>query len=248
MKRTNLAAVVTTLIAGTLPTLSYAASPTEPVFAFGLLGSYSVLEFKGHKSTNTEHMPEGGLFLNFGNKMTAQSGLVYQAELSGQYSEKQNQKVKDAQADLDLGWRMALDTRNFIDILLGAGYKWNRFHPDSNKYDIDLTSRTPFAKAAIGYNHQFGTSTLRLEAGIRKFINGDSQLKLHGVNSENLDVKDSSNPFVELSVLFNRQGSIPLIASLYYNRFKYDLEGQFAVTDLDKQTRDEYGVKLGFVF
>lgn len=248
MKRTNLTAVVTSLLAVTLPTISSAATPTDPVFAVGLLGSYSVLEFKGHRSTDTDHMPEGGLFLNFGNKMTAQSGLVYQAEISGQYSEKQSQKVKDGQADLDLGWRVALNARNFIDVLLGAGYKWNRFEPDSKKYDVDLTSRIPFAKAAAGYNHQFSSSTLRFEAGIRRTLNGDSQLKLHGVSSDTLDLNDTTNPFAELSLLFNQQGSIPLIASLYYNRFKYDLDGQFAVTDLDKQTRDEYGVKLGLVY
>lgn len=248
MKRTNLAAVVTTLLAGTAPTISSAAPPTDPVFAFGLLGSYSVLEFTGRRSTDTERMPEGGLFLNFGNKMTAQTGLVYHAEISGQYSEKQNQKVKDGQADLDLGWRIALNARNFVDILLGGGYKWNRFQPDFNKYDIDLTSRTPFAKAAAGYNYQFNTTTLRFEAGIRKAINGDSQLKLRGINSESLDLKDSTNPFVELSLLLNQHGAISVITSLYYNRFKYDLDGQFMVTDFDKQTRDEYGAKLGLVF
>ncbi|MBN3864193.1 outer membrane beta-barrel protein, partial [Pseudomonas frederiksbergensis] len=239
MKRTNLAAIVTTLLAGTSSTVCSAASATDPVFAFGLQGSYSVLKFTGRRSTATEHMPEGGLFLNFGNKMTAQTGLVYHAEMSGQYSEKQDEKIKDGQVDLDLGWRIALDARNFVDILLGGGYKWNRFQPDFNKYDIDLTSRTPFAKVAAGYNHQFSTTTLRLEAGVRKSINGDSKLKLHGISSETLDLKDTINPFVELSVLFNQQGAIPVIASLYYNRFKYDLDGQFLVTDFDKQTRDE---------
>ncbi|CAI8838017.1 OMP_b-brl domain-containing protein [Pseudomonas sp. IT-P253] len=248
MKRTNLTAVVTLLFAGSLPTTSSAAPSTDPLFAFGLLGSYSVLEFTGRKSSNTEHMPEGGLFLNFGNKMTAQTGLIYQAEISGQYSEKKNQKVKDGQADLDVGWRMAFDARNFMDVLLGGGYKWNRFEPDSDKYNIDLTSRTPFAKIAAGYNHQFNTTVLRFEAGIRRSINGDSQLKLHGISSENQDLKDSTNPYIELSFLFNQQGSIPVIASLYYNRFKYDLDGQFAVTDIKKQTREEYGAKLGLAF
>jgi len=248
MKRTNLAAVVTTFLTGTLPTNSSAAPPADPVFAFGLLGSYSVLEFTGHRSTVTEHMPEGGLFLNFGNKMTAQTGFVYHAEISGQYSEKQSQTMKDGQADLDLGWRTELNERDSIDLLLGGGYKWNQFQPDSNKYDIDLTSRTYFAKIAAGYNHRFTTTTLRFEAGMRRIINGESQLKIHGVNSESQDLKDNNNPFVELSFLFNQQGSIPVIASLYYNRFKYDLDGQFAMTELDKQTRDEYGVKLGLVF
>ncbi|WP_030132647.1 hypothetical protein [Pseudomonas sp. QTF5] len=248
MKRTNLAAIVTTLLAGTPSTICSAAPSTDPVFAFGLLGSYSVLEFTGRRSTATEHMPEGGLFLNFGNKMTAQTGLVYHAEISGQYSEEQNQKVEDGQVDLDFGWRIALDARNFVDVLLGGGYKWNRFQPDFNKYDIELTSRTPFAKVAAGYNHQFSTTTLRVEAGIRKAINGDTKLKINGISNESLDLKNTLNPFVELSVLFNQQGAIPVIASLYYNRFKYDLDGQFVVTDFDKQTRDEYGVKLGLAF
>jgi hypothetical protein len=248
MKRTDLAAVATTFLAGTFPAISNATPPTDPVFALGLQGSYSVLEFKGHGTTDNEHMPEGGVFLSFGNKMTARTGLVYHAEISGQYSEKQDQKVKESQVDLDLGWRVALDARNFVDVLIGAGYKWNRFEPDSTKYDVDLTSRTPFAKAAAGYNHSFSTATLRIEAGVRKAINGDSQLKIRGIDSENLDLKNTTNPFVELSLLFNQQGTIPLVATLYYNRFKYDLDGQFKMTDFDKQTRDEYGVKFGLVF
>ncbi|MBF4554919.1 hypothetical protein H7698_02460 [Pseudomonas sp. p50] len=247
MKRANLTAVVSTLFAATFPTVSSAISPSDPVFAVGFLGSYSVLEFTGHRSTNTEHIPEGGLFLNFGNEMTAQTGFIYHAEITGQYSEEKNQAVTDGQVDVDLGWRTDLNARNFLDLSLGGGYKWNRFQPESSKYDIDLTSRTSFAKVAAGYNHRFNTTTLRFEAGIRRVINGDSQLKLHGINSESLDLKATNNPFAELSILLNR-GSIPILASLYYNRFNYDLDGQFAVTDVDKQSREEYGVKLGLVF
>jgi hypothetical protein len=248
MERTNLAAVITTLLAATAPSISSATPSTNPVFSSGVLGSYSQLEFTGRRSTQTEHMPEGGLFLNFGNKMTGHGGLVYQGEISGQYSEKDNQKVKDGQADLDIGWRFALGALDFVDVLLGAGYKWNRFEPDSNKYDIELTSRTPFAKAAAGYNHQFSASTLRVEAGIRQMLNGESQLKLRGISDDTLDLKDSTNPFVELSFLFNQQESIPLIASIYYSHFKYDLDGQFLHSSFDKQTRDEYGAKIGLVF
>lgn len=248
MKRTNLTAVATTLFATIVPTISNATPSTDPILAFGLLGSYSFIEFTGHRSTSTEHMPEGGLFLGFGNKMTAQNGIVYYAEISGQYSEKHNKRITDGQADVDVGWRLALDERNFIDILLGGGYKWNQLRPDSGKYDIDLTSRTPFAKVSAGYNHQFSTAVLRIETGIRETVNSDSQLKIHGISSENLDLKNTTNPFVELSVLFNQQGPIPVIASLYYNRFNYDLDGQFAVTDFDKQTRNEYGAKLGIAF
>ncbi|WP_095079321.1 hypothetical protein [Pseudomonas sp. Irchel s3h17] len=248
MNRTNFAAVVTTFLAGTTPTLSSAAPPTDPLLVFGVLGSYSELEFKGPANTDIDRMPEGGLFLNYGNKMTARTGLVYHGEISGQYSEKDGQRVKDGQFDLDFGWRVALDERNFIDVLLGGGYKWNRFDPGYNKYDIDLTSRTPFLKAAAGYNHQFSQTTLRLEVGVRKIMNGESELEIHDVNNETSDLNDTTNPFVELSYLFNQQGAYPLVASLYYNRFKYELDGQFEETDYDQQTRDEYGVKIGLAF
>lgn len=248
MKRTDLAAIVTTLIAASSSTYANSAPPTDPVFSAGLIGSYSELEFKGRRSTDTDHIPEGGLFLNFGNKMSAQAGLIYHAEITGQYAKSQGEEIKDAQADLDLGWRVALDSSNFLDALIGAGYKWNRFYPDFNKFDVDLTSRTPFVKAAAGYNHQFDAVTLRLEAGVRRTVSGDTELNINGISSEELDLKDTNNPYVELHFLVNPNGAFPVIATLYYSRFKYDVDGQFARTDFDKQTRDEYGLKLGLVF
>ncbi|WP_339546769.1 hypothetical protein [Pseudomonas sp. RA_35y_Pfl2_P32] len=247
MKTINMLAVACTVVAATVAPHSTAAANTEPVIALGLLGSYNELEFKG-QSNDIERMPEGGLFLNYGNKLTGHAGLVFHAEISGQYSEKQGQRVKDLQADLDLGWRLALDANNFLDLLVGAGYKWNSFDPGYNKYDIELTNRTPFAKVAIGYNHQFDNSVLRLEAGARRSLEGDAQLEIQGVSNQTLDLQSSTDPYVELSVLFNQHGSLPIIASLYYNHFNYEPEGQFDFTQYDKQTRHEYGAKLGIVF
>lgn len=248
MKRTNSTAIATALFAVILPGVSTASLSTDPIVTVGLLGSYSALEFKERKGTSTEYMPEGGLFVNFGNKMTNPNGLIYQAEISGQYAEKDSQKVKDGQADVDLGWRVAFDPINSIDVLFGAGYKWNRFNPASSKYDIDLTSRTPFAKVTTGFNHQFNTAVLRIEAGVRQVINGDSQLNVHGISNQTLDLQDTTNPFIELSLLFNRQGSLPAVVSLYYNHFNYDFDGQFVLAHLNRQTRDEYGAKIGLVF
>lgn len=148
MKTINLLAVACALVSVTSAPTSTAAVNTEPVIAVGLLGSYSELEFKG-PSNDIERMPEGGVFLNYGNKLTGHAGLVFQAEISGQYSENQGQRVKDLQADLDLGWRLALDASNFLDMLVGAGYKWNRFDPGYNKYDIELTNRTPSPKLRL---------------------------------------------------------------------------------------------------
>lgn len=247
MKTAMLTAVVTPLLLITAPTVGHAQTSTAPLFTVGLQGSYTQLELNG-RGNDTEHMPEGGLFLNYGNKMTAKDGLVYQAEASGMYSKKQNHKLKDGQADLDLGWRMALSERHSLDLLLGAGYKWNRLQPNTSRYDVDLTNRTPFGKVAAGYNYRFNNATLRFEAGIRQVINGDSQLEIHGISSEDVDLNDTSNPFVELSVLFNQDGSVPVLASLYFSRYNYELDGQFLMTDSDEQTRDEYGLKVGISF
>ncbi|MNF92064.1 hypothetical protein D3C84_746970 [compost metagenome] len=73
-------------------------------------------------------------------------------------------------------------------------------------------------------------------------------MEINDVGSQELDLEDTTNPFVELSWLFNQQGSVPVIASLYFNRYEYETDGQFQFTDFDKQTRDEYGAKIGIVF
>lgn len=249
MKRISLAVLVaTSALTSTFSTFSNASSPTDPIVVVGVLGSYSELEFKGKRNTDTEHMPEGGLFLSYGNKMTAREGLFYNGELSGNYSKRDDQEVKDVQADLDLGWRFAVDAHNAVDVLVGAGYKWNRFQPASKKYDIDFTSRTPFIKIAAGYNHSFDNATLRLEAGLRNTVNGDARLKISRIDSESDDLKDSTNPFVEVSLLFNQQGALPVLATLYYNHFKYDVDGTMKVSEFDRQTRNEFGAKIGIAF
>ncbi|MFK3820318.1 hypothetical protein ACI2KG_27620 [Pseudomonas sp. NPDC089407] len=247
MKTALLTAVVAPLLLVALPTVGHAETSTAPLLTLGLQGSYTQLELNG-RGNDTEHMPEGGLFINYGNKMTAKEGPIYHAEASGMYSKKQSQKLKDGQADLDLGWRLAVAERQSLDLLVGAGYKWNRLSPNTSRYDVDLTNRTPFAKLAAGYNYRFNNATLRFEAGIRHVINGDSQLEIHGISSEDVDLNDTSNPFAELSVLFNQHGSVPILASLYFSRYNYELDGQFLMTDSDEQTRDEYGVKVGVSF
>ncbi|MNO94637.1 hypothetical protein D3C76_862590 [compost metagenome] len=247
MKTALLTVVVSPLLLVTLPLVGHATTSTAPLLSIGVQGSYTQLELNGRDNENDD-MPEGGLFINFGNKMTAIEGPIYQAEASGMYSKKQNQKLKDGQADLDLGWRLALSERHSVDLLLGAGYKWNRLQPNTSRYDVDLTNRTPFGKIAAGYNYRFNNATLRFEAGIRHVINGDSQLEIHGISREDVDLNDTNNPFAELSVLFNQDGAVPILASLYFSRYNYELDGQFVMADADEQTRDEYGLKVGISF
>ncbi|HKS14333.1 MAG TPA: hypothetical protein VJS90_14990, partial [Pseudomonas sp.] len=114
--------------------------------------------------------------------------------------------------------------------------------------DTTLTAKSPFAKAALGYNHQFDNATLRLEVGARRTLDGRATLDIDDAGSDRVDLKDQTNPFAELSLLMNQNGSLPVHASVYYTRTDYDLEGGSPVTDNTRLKRDEYGFKLGLVF
>ncbi|MEX5628685.1 MULTISPECIES: outer membrane beta-barrel protein [Pseudomonas] len=230
------------------PALVFAAPSTDPISTFGILGSYNDFKLEGGSESDKDHMPEAGLFYNFGNKLTAESGFIYQAGVEAKYGKKSDNKLKEGQADLDLGWRAALDARNFVDVIVGGGYSWTRYELDSNDYDMELTNKSPFAKAALGYNHQFDDMTLRFEAGARRTIDGRTKLKVDGVGSDTVDLKDRTNPYAEVSLLMNQKGDLPVMAGLYYTRTEYKLDGDSEVADNTRLKRDEYGVKVGIAF
>ncbi|AUZ46972.1 MULTISPECIES: outer membrane beta-barrel protein [Pseudomonas] len=230
------------------PGVVFAAPSTDPISTFGILGSYNDFKLEGGSESDKDHMPEAGLFYNFGNKLTAESGFIYQAGIEAKYGEKSDNKLKEGQADLDLGWRAALDARNFVDVIVGGGYTWTRYEPDTNGYDLKLTNKSPFAKAALGYNHQFDDMTLRVEAGARHTIDGRAKLKVDGVGSDSVDLKDRTNPYAEVSLLMNQKGNLPVMAGLYYTRTEYKLDDDSYVADNTKLKRDEYGLKVGIAF
>ncbi|TWC65602.1 outer membrane protein with beta-barrel domain [Pseudomonas sp. SJZ103] len=230
------------------PAVVFAAPSTDPISTFGILGSYNDFKLEGGSESDKDHMPEAGLFYNFGNKLTAESGFIYQAGVEAKYGEKSDNTLKEGQADLDLGWRAALDARNFVDVIVGGGYSWTRYELDSNDYDMELTNKSPFAKAALGYNHQFDDMTLRFEAGARRTLDGRTKLKVDGVGSDTVDLKDRTNPYAEVSLLMNQKGDLPVMAGLYYTRTEYKLDGDSDVADNTRLKRDEYGVKVGIAF
>ncbi|MCS4312830.1 hypothetical protein M2397_003133 [Pseudomonas sp. BIGb0381] len=230
------------------PAVVFAAPSTDPISTFGILGSYNDFKLEGGSESDKDHMPEAGLFYNFGNKLTAESGFIYQAGVEAKYGEKSDNTLKEGQADLDLGWRAALDARNFVDVIVGGGYSWTRYELDSNDYDMELTNKSPFAKAALGYNHQFDDMTLRFEAGARRTLDGRTKLKVDGVGSDTVDLKDRTNPYAEVSLLMNQKGDLPVMAGLYYTRTEYKLDGDSEVADNTRLKRDEYGVKVGIAF
>lgn len=230
------------------PLAAVAAPSTDPLFTLGLLGSYDKFKFEGGSESDSDHLGQGGVFATFGNKLTAESGFIYQAGAQAKYGKKNDNKLKEAQADLDLGWRAALDARNFIDLTVGGGYSWSRFEPQINDLDVELTARSPFAKAALGYNHQFDASTLRVEVGARHTIDGRAKLKVDDFGSDTVDLKDRTNPYAEVSLLLNQNGGLPLQVGAYYTRTEYKLDEDSAAADNTKLKRDEFGVKLGMAF
>ncbi|EPL10505.1 outer membrane beta-barrel protein [Pseudomonas sp. CF161] len=231
-----------------LPAAAFAAPDTGPISTFGILGSYNDFKLEGGSDSQKDHLPEGGLFYNFGNKMTAESGFIYQAGVDAKFGKKDDNKLKEGQADLDLGWRAALDARNFVDVLVGGGYSWTRYEPEIDDYDTKLTTKSPFAKAAIGYNHQFDDMTMRVELGARRTLDGKVKLKVDDVGSDTVDLKDRTNPYAEVSLLMNQKGSLPVMAGVYYTRTEYTLDQDSDVADNTKLKRDEYGVKVGIAF
>ncbi|OPA88830.1 hypothetical protein BFW86_17480 [Pseudomonas fluorescens] len=242
LKRSSLLALVAA------PAVVFAAPSTDPISTFGLLGSYNDFKLEGGSESDKDHMPQAGLFYNFGNKLTAESGFIYQAGIEAKYGKKNDNKLKEGQADLDLGWRAALDARNFVDVIVGGGYSWTRYELDSNDNDLELTNKSPFAKAALGYNHQFDDMTLRVEAGARRTLDGRTRIKVDGLGSDTVDLKDRTNPYAEVSLLMNQKGDLPVMAGLYYTRTEYKLDADSEVADNTRLKRDEYGVKVGIAF
>jgi len=248
MRTRNLLAPTCILALLGAPLAAVAAPSTDPLFTLGLSGSYDKFKFEGGSESDDHHMGQGGVFATFGNKLTAESGFIYQAGAEAKYGKKDDNKLKEAQADLDLGWRAALDARNFVDVIVGGGYSWSRYEPEINDLDTKLTVKSPFAKAALGYNHQFDASTLRVEVGARHTIDGRARLKVDDFGSDTVDLKDRTNPYAEVSLLMNQQGGMPIQVGAYYTRTEYKLDGNSEVADNTKLKRDEFGVKVGLAF
>src|SRR5690606_41210343 len=109
-------------------------------------------------------------------------------------------------ADLDLGLRAAVSTNNYVDLVIGGGYDWGRIEQDDVgplDSNVKLTSKSPFAKAGIGYNYLTPDYTVRLEVGARYSMNSEARLKVDG-DSDSVDLKDKVNPYGELTGWWSR--------------------------------------------
>lgn len=222
---------------------------SDPAHHFGLSGSHNQYKFSSDVDSSKERVNKGGVFYNWGNKLTGEQGFIYQIGADAQYGEGGDAEVKSARIELDIGARAALSANNYVDVLIGAGYDWDRYEYDGirvlgAKERLYLDSKTPQVKAAVGYNYLTRHSTTRLEAGARYSIDGRTKLDFLNVD-ERVDMKDKVNPYAELTVLWNKGiYNRPVSTALYYEQTRHELKG---ASD-SKLKQEEVGLRVGMQF
>ena len=229
----------------------YALAAEGPVSNLGIIAAYNEYELNSDNDAvdgSDENVGKVGVFYNYGNKMTGGPGLIYQIGANARYGEHNDDEVKEARADLDLGMRMALTDNSNFDLLVGAGYDWTRYEAENDFGDVELSNKSPFAKAAIGWHHQGDTLTTRLEVGTRYSIEGEGKVKLDGYGSETADLKNKYNPYAELNFLWDRGFGVPVTAGLYYTQTNYELKNRDVLAANTELESNEFGVKFGVVF
>ena len=143
-----------------------------------------------------------------------------------------------------------LDNNLHADFIAGAGYDWTRFEPDAgNGLETRTTNKSPFAKLGLGLTHHGQSMTTRFETGARYSLDAETKIRVENVGSETLDMKNKANPYAELTFLWNnREGALPISASVYYERTNYQLDDSDMLTANTKLKSDEVGLKLGMLF
>ena len=242
----------------TASTLGLALSPMyamaldeQPVSNLGIIAAYNEYELNSDNDDidgRDENVGKVGVFYNYGNKMTGGPGLIYQIGANARYGEYNDDEVKEARADLDIGMRMPLTDNSNFDLLVGAVYDWTRYEAESNVGDIEVSNKSPFAKAAIGWQHKGDTLTTRLEVGTRYSIEGEGKVKLDGFGSEKADLKNKYNPYAELNFLWDRGFGVPVTAGVYYTQTNYELKNRDLLAANTELESNEFGVKFGVVF
>ena len=222
----------------------------DPVSNIGVMGSHNRYKFSSNiddLDNSKQRMPKGGIYYNFGNKLTGEEGFIYQAGVQAMYGKKSDVKNREGQLDLDAGYRFALDGRNYLDAILGAGYQHSRYD-DKKGQNVRLTNKLPFAKAGVGYNHQGNTVLTRLELGTRYNIDGTTKVHVQDVGNQKVDMKNKHNPYAELTFMWDKgYNDLPITAGLYYTKHNLQLKEKDQIAGT-KLKNDEYGFKLGLAF
>lgn len=69
----------------------FALQAADPVSNIGLTGSHNRYKLSSDiddVDNNKQRMPKGGIYYNFGNKMTGEEGVIFQAGVEAQYGKK----------------------------------------------------------------------------------------------------------------------------------------------------------------
>lgn len=223
----------------------------DPVSNLGIIVAADKYEMNSDNDDvdgRDETVGKGGIFYNYGNKMTGGPGTIYQIGIEARYGEKNDDEVKDATAEADLGLRMPLTDNSNFDMLVGVGYDWTRWETQDGNNDVETSNKSPFAKAALGWHHQGNTVTTRLEIGTRYSIEGEGKVKLVGYGSETVDLKNKFNPYAELNFLWDQGQGFPFTAGLYYTQTNYELDDDYELANNTELESNEFGVKLGVLF
>lgn len=228
----------------------FALQAADPVSNIGITGSHNKYKLSSDINAldnNKQRMPKAGIYYNYGNKMTGTEGLIYQAGIEAKYGKKSDVKDKEAVAEADVGYRLDLGNRNYIDGIVGAGYRYSKVD-DTKGNDVRFTTKSPFAKAGVGFNHKGDTVLTRLEVGTRYNINSETKVKVQHLGSTTVDLKDKYNPYAELNFMWDKgYNDLPLTAGLYYNKINYQLKDKRDISNT-KLKNDEFGVKVGLAF
>ncbi len=83
----------------------FALQAAEPVSNIGITGSHNTYKLSSNINDLDNHkkrMAKGGIYYNFGNKITGEEGMIFQAGIEAKYGKKDEVKDKEAQADLDV--------------------------------------------------------------------------------------------------------------------------------------------------
>lgn len=229
----------------------FALQAAEPISNIGITGSHNTYKISSDiddLDNNKQRMPKAGIYYNYGNKMTGGEGLIYQAGIDAKYGKRNDVKDKQAQIEADVGYRMDLGNRNYIDGIVGAGYKHSRVD-DTKGNDVRVTTKSPFVKAGVGFNHQGDSVLTRLEVGTRYNVDAESKIKVQNVGgSTTVNLKDKYNPYASLDFMWDKgYNDLPLTAGVYYTKTNYQLKDKYYVANT-KLKNDEFGVKLGLAF
>ena len=246
LSKTLIRASAVGLVVG--PTYAMAADAVSNLGIIVAADKYEMNSDNNNVDGRDETVGKGGVFYNYGNKMTGGPGTIFQVGIDAKYGERNDSEVKDARAEADLGMRMPLSDNSNFDMLVGVGYDWTRFELERGNADAELSNKSPFAKAALGWHHQGDTVTTRLEVGTRYSIEGEGKVKLAGVGSETADLENKFNPYAELNFLWDRGQGFPFTAGVYYTQTNYELKDDRMLADNTELESNEFGVKLGVLF